>query len=176
MVPRRQTASPLATVFICGSMNTKDFLRLGVPLGEATRRATDFVAQYVLRGGDTAKLEDEIKARQKHPRRDESAERSGHRARRVHAEAREDGARRRASGGLNSYGYVTLPSVTLIKKLAANNIFIGSQTGSFAMASKPPDKIAPNNSWHQYLQTKTGTCWFQALSNPPGPSKLGPHT
>jgi tRNA-splicing ligase RtcB len=43
-------------------MNTKDFLRLGVPLGEATRRATDFVAQYVLRGGDTAKLEDEIKA------------------------------------------------------------------------------------------------------------------
>ncbi len=43
-------------------MNTKDFLRLGVPLGEATRRATDFVAQYVLRGGDTAKLEKEIKA------------------------------------------------------------------------------------------------------------------
>ncbi|MBE0540109.1 MAG: RtcB family protein [Verrucomicrobia bacterium] len=43
-------------------MNTKDFLRLGVTLGEATRRATDFVAQYVLRGGDTAKLEDEIKA------------------------------------------------------------------------------------------------------------------
>jgi hypothetical protein len=43
-------------------MNTKDFLRLGVPLGEATRRATDFVAQYVLRGGDTAKLEDEIKS------------------------------------------------------------------------------------------------------------------
>ena len=43
-------------------MNTKDFLRLGVPLGEATRRATDFVAQYVLRGGDTSKLEQEIKA------------------------------------------------------------------------------------------------------------------
>jgi tRNA-splicing ligase RtcB (3'-phosphate/5'-hydroxy nucleic acid ligase) len=43
-------------------MNTKDFLRLGVPLGEATRRATEFVAQYVLRGGDTGKLEDEIKA------------------------------------------------------------------------------------------------------------------
>ena len=31
-------------------MNSKDFLRLGVPLGEATRRATDFVAQYVLQG------------------------------------------------------------------------------------------------------------------------------
>ena len=33
-------------------MNTKDFLRLGVPLGEATRRATDFVAKYILGGGD----------------------------------------------------------------------------------------------------------------------------
>lgn len=32
-------------------MNTKDFLRLGVPLGEATRRATDFVAQFILGGG-----------------------------------------------------------------------------------------------------------------------------
>jgi hypothetical protein len=31
-------------------MNTKDFLRLGVPLGEATRRATDFVAKYILSG------------------------------------------------------------------------------------------------------------------------------
>jgi hypothetical protein len=28
-------------------MNTKDFLRLGVPLGEATRRATDFVAKFI---------------------------------------------------------------------------------------------------------------------------------
>ncbi len=43
-------------------MNTKDFIRLGVPLGEATRRATDFVAQYVLRRGDTSKLEEEVKA------------------------------------------------------------------------------------------------------------------
>jgi hypothetical protein len=32
-------------------MNAKDFLRLGVPLGEATRRATDFVAKYILGGG-----------------------------------------------------------------------------------------------------------------------------
>lgn len=32
-------------------MNTKDFLRLGVPLGEATRRATDFVARFILGGG-----------------------------------------------------------------------------------------------------------------------------
>jgi tRNA-splicing ligase RtcB len=43
-------------------VNTKDFIRLGVPLGEATRRATDFVAQFVLGGGDTSKLEEEIKA------------------------------------------------------------------------------------------------------------------
>jgi tRNA-splicing ligase RtcB (3'-phosphate/5'-hydroxy nucleic acid ligase) len=43
-------------------MNTKDFLRFGVPLGEATRRATDFVAQFILRGGDSSRLEEEIKA------------------------------------------------------------------------------------------------------------------
>jgi tRNA-splicing ligase RtcB (3'-phosphate/5'-hydroxy nucleic acid ligase) len=43
-------------------MNAKDFLRLGVPLGEAMRRATDFVARFVLQGGDTSRLEDEIKA------------------------------------------------------------------------------------------------------------------
>gem|GEM_PF-5049664 len=33
-------------------MNTKDFLRLGVPLGETTRRAPDFVAKFILGGGD----------------------------------------------------------------------------------------------------------------------------
>src|SRR6478736_946138 len=43
-------------------MNTKDFLRLGIPLGEATRRATDFVSQFILSGGDKAKLEEELKA------------------------------------------------------------------------------------------------------------------
>jgi len=42
-------------------MNTKDFLRLGVPLGEATRRppsfhygatsATDFISKFILGGG-----------------------------------------------------------------------------------------------------------------------------
>jgi len=31
-------------------VNTKDFLHLGVPLGESTRRATDFVAKYILGG------------------------------------------------------------------------------------------------------------------------------
>jgi hypothetical protein len=34
-------------------MNAKDCLRLGVPLGEATRRATDFVARFILGGGAT---------------------------------------------------------------------------------------------------------------------------
>jgi tRNA-splicing ligase RtcB (3'-phosphate/5'-hydroxy nucleic acid ligase) len=48
-------------------MNTKDFLRLGVPLGEATRRATDFVAKFVLGGGDKSKLEHEVKAVIAHP-------------------------------------------------------------------------------------------------------------
>jgi tRNA-splicing ligase RtcB len=43
-------------------MNTKDFLRLGVPLGEATRRATDFVAKYILGGGEKSRLHDEVAA------------------------------------------------------------------------------------------------------------------
>src|ERR1041384_230503 len=43
-------------------MNAKDFIRLGIPLGEATRRATDFVAQFILSGGDKTRLEEEIKA------------------------------------------------------------------------------------------------------------------
>src|SRR5437763_2192851 len=43
-------------------MNTKDFLRLGVPLGEATRRATDFVSKFILGGGDKTRLEAEVKA------------------------------------------------------------------------------------------------------------------
>jgi tRNA-splicing ligase RtcB len=44
------------------AMNAKDFLRLGVPLGEATRRATDFVARYILGGGDKARLREEVAA------------------------------------------------------------------------------------------------------------------
>src|SRR6266513_2681302 len=43
-------------------MNSKDFIRLGVPLGEATRRATDFVSKFVLGGGDKSRLEQEVKA------------------------------------------------------------------------------------------------------------------
>jgi tRNA-splicing ligase RtcB len=43
-------------------MNTKDFIRLGVPLGEATRRATAFIASFILGGGDKSRLEEEVKA------------------------------------------------------------------------------------------------------------------
>ena len=43
-------------------MNAKDFIRLGVPLGETTRRATEFVAKFVLSGGDKTRLEAEVKA------------------------------------------------------------------------------------------------------------------
>ena len=43
-------------------MNTKDFLRLGVPMGESTRRATDFVARFILGGGDKSRLHEEVAA------------------------------------------------------------------------------------------------------------------
>jgi tRNA-splicing ligase RtcB len=43
-------------------MNTKDLIRLGVPLGEPQRRAVDFISQFILRGGDKSRLEEEIKA------------------------------------------------------------------------------------------------------------------
>src|SRR6202167_2573344 len=43
-------------------MNTNDFVRLGVPLGEATRRATDFVAKFILSGGDKSRLHEEVAA------------------------------------------------------------------------------------------------------------------
>jgi len=43
-------------------MNTKDCIHLGVPLGEATRRATDFISRFILGGGDKTRLEEEVKA------------------------------------------------------------------------------------------------------------------
>jgi tRNA-splicing ligase RtcB len=43
-------------------MNAKDLIRLGVQLGEPLRRATDFISQFVLSGGDKARIEDEVKA------------------------------------------------------------------------------------------------------------------
>jgi tRNA-splicing ligase RtcB (3'-phosphate/5'-hydroxy nucleic acid ligase) len=43
-------------------VNAKDLLRLGVPFGEAQRRAIDFISQFILSGGDKSRLEDEVKA------------------------------------------------------------------------------------------------------------------
>jgi len=43
-------------------MNTKDFLRMGIPLGQATRRATDFAAKFILGGGDKSRLHEEVAA------------------------------------------------------------------------------------------------------------------
>src|SRR5258706_1274995 len=48
-------------------MKTKDFIRLGVPLGEATRRATDFITKFILSGGDMSRLEEEVKGIVAHP-------------------------------------------------------------------------------------------------------------
>ncbi len=35
-------------------MNTKDFPHLGVPLGQAARRATDFISKFIPGGGRRA--------------------------------------------------------------------------------------------------------------------------
>ena len=43
-------------------MNSQHLLRLGVPLGEATRRAIDFISKFILGGGDKTRLEAEVKA------------------------------------------------------------------------------------------------------------------
>ena len=43
-------------------MNSKDLIRLGVPFGEAQRRAIDFISQFILNGGDKSRLEEEVKA------------------------------------------------------------------------------------------------------------------
>src|SRR5215510_7069005 len=43
-------------------MNTKDFLRMGIPLGQATRLATDFVSRFILGGGDKSRLHEEVAA------------------------------------------------------------------------------------------------------------------
>lgn len=43
-------------------MNGTDFVRMGVPLGEATRRAQDFVARFILGGGDKSRLREELAA------------------------------------------------------------------------------------------------------------------
>ena len=43
-------------------MNAKDLIKLGVPLGEAQRRGIEFIAEYVLAGGDKTRLEEEVLA------------------------------------------------------------------------------------------------------------------
>ena len=43
-------------------MNTKEIIRLGVPMGRATRQATDFISRYILAGGDKSRLQDEVTA------------------------------------------------------------------------------------------------------------------
>src|SRR5438477_2385330 len=43
-------------------MNNKDLIRLGVPLGEAQRRATDFISKFILGGGDKSRLHEEVEA------------------------------------------------------------------------------------------------------------------
>jgi len=43
-------------------MNAKELIRLGVPLGEATRRGIDFISRFILGGGDKTRLEEEVKA------------------------------------------------------------------------------------------------------------------
>ncbi len=48
-------------------MNTKDLIQLGVPPGEPTRRGIDFIARYVLKGLDRAKLAEEVEAVVQHP-------------------------------------------------------------------------------------------------------------
>src|SRR5437879_523762 len=43
-------------------MNAKDFIRLGIPLGEPILRATDFVSRFILSGGDKTRLHEEVQA------------------------------------------------------------------------------------------------------------------
>src|SRR4051812_44591325 len=41
-------------------MNTKDLIRVGVPIGNPLNQARDFIAQYVLTGGDRTRISEEI--------------------------------------------------------------------------------------------------------------------
>ncbi|MEN9574684.1 MAG: hypothetical protein RL514_2539 [Verrucomicrobiota bacterium] len=43
-------------------MNIKDLIALGVPPGEATRRGIEFIARFVLKGGDKTRLPAEVEA------------------------------------------------------------------------------------------------------------------
>jgi tRNA-splicing ligase RtcB len=48
-------------------MNTKDLIHLGVPPGETARRATDFIAKFILGGGDKSRLAEELTSILKNP-------------------------------------------------------------------------------------------------------------
>jgi tRNA-splicing ligase RtcB len=48
-------------------MNTKDLIRLGVPPGEANRRGMEFIAKYILKGLDKAKLAEDVEAIVRNP-------------------------------------------------------------------------------------------------------------
>lgn len=48
-------------------MNTKDLIRLGVPPGEPTRRGMDFIARYILKGLDKAKLAGDVETVVRNP-------------------------------------------------------------------------------------------------------------
>ena len=48
-------------------MNTKDLISLGVPLGAAQRRATDFISKFILGGGDKTRLREEVAAIVRNP-------------------------------------------------------------------------------------------------------------
>ncbi len=48
-------------------MNTKELIRLGVPLGEAQRRATDFISRFILGGGEKSRLREEVEAIAQNP-------------------------------------------------------------------------------------------------------------
>lgn len=43
-------------------MNTKDLIQLGVPPGEASRRGTEYIAKYILKGLDKTKLPEDVAA------------------------------------------------------------------------------------------------------------------
>ncbi len=43
-------------------MNTKDLIRLGVPPGEAMRRGMEFIAKFILKGGDKTELPVQVEA------------------------------------------------------------------------------------------------------------------
>ncbi|MBI4927319.1 MAG: hypothetical protein HY835_06110 [Anaerolineae bacterium] len=48
-------------------MNTKDLIRLGVPPGEATRRGSELISRYILKGLDRTKLAEFVEGVVKQP-------------------------------------------------------------------------------------------------------------